>query len=283
MIEFHQLRQFAAVAECGTLSAAAEKLYISQPALTRSMQRLERDAGVTLFDRRKSKISLNENGKFLLSLVGKLTEEFDSMVDRLRAFDKSRRTITVESCAPAPLWEMLPALSAHFPGMTVSSGMKDEDSLARDLESGETDIIVTRRHETPGALCFELGRERLLLNVPKTHPLAGRKSVTFAEIEHYSFLLYSQIGEWEPLVRRVMPHTHFIVQDDWDNFISLSQISALPSFNSDLAVRFYGRSENSVVIPITDDEAEMIYYCHIRADKKRELRPLWETYIGKNI
>ena len=104
MIEFHQLRQFAAVAECGTLSAAAEKLYISQPALTRSMQRLERDAGVTLFDRRKSKISLNENGKFLLSLVGKLTEEFDSMVDRLRAFDKSRRTITVESCAPAPLW-----------------------------------------------------------------------------------------------------------------------------------------------------------------------------------
>ena len=71
MIEFHQLRQFAAVAECGTLSAAAEKLYISQPALTRSMQRLERDAGVTLFDRRKSKISLNENGKFLLSLVGK--------------------------------------------------------------------------------------------------------------------------------------------------------------------------------------------------------------------
>lgn len=80
-----------------------------------------------------------------------------------------------------------------------------------------------------------------------------------------------------------MPHTHFIVQDDWDNFISLSQISALPSFNSDLAVRFYGRSENSVVIPITGDEAEMIYYCHIRADKKRELRPLWETYIGKNI
>ena len=48
MIDIHLLEQFHAFYECGTLSAAAEKLHTSQPALTRAMKKLEEDLGVTL-------------------------------------------------------------------------------------------------------------------------------------------------------------------------------------------------------------------------------------------
>lgn len=100
MTDFNRIWQFIAVAKCGTLSAAAEQLFVSQPALSRSMRQLEQELGVPLFDRQKSKIALNENGKFFLELSEKLTDDFNASIERLRAFDRSRRTITVGSCAP---------------------------------------------------------------------------------------------------------------------------------------------------------------------------------------
>lgn len=55
MVELSQLEQLLLLAECGTLSRAAEQLHLSQPALSRSMQRLETELQVTLFDRQKTK------------------------------------------------------------------------------------------------------------------------------------------------------------------------------------------------------------------------------------
>ena len=60
MIEIHLFEQLVAFADCGTLSAAAEQLHISQPALSRSMQRLEDELEIKIFDRHKSRLSLNE-------------------------------------------------------------------------------------------------------------------------------------------------------------------------------------------------------------------------------
>lgn len=54
MFELYQLAQLVAFADCGTLAAAAEQLHLSQPALSRSMQRLEADMQVSLFDRQKT-------------------------------------------------------------------------------------------------------------------------------------------------------------------------------------------------------------------------------------
>ena len=63
MIEIYLLEQLCAFEECATLSRAAQMLHISQPALTHSMQKLEEQMGVSLFERTKNRITLNENGK----------------------------------------------------------------------------------------------------------------------------------------------------------------------------------------------------------------------------
>ena len=68
MFEFYQLEQLVAVADCGTLSGAAERLHLSQPALSRSMQRLEAELQVPLFIRQKNRIFLNENGRMAVDL-----------------------------------------------------------------------------------------------------------------------------------------------------------------------------------------------------------------------
>ena len=281
MIDFSSIRQFICAAQSGTLSAAAEKLYLSQPALTRAMQRLEQELGVSLFDRQKSKITLNENGKLFLELSEKLAYDLEASVERLRTFDRSRRTIAVGSCAPAPLWEIMPALSAVFPDKTISSYTKTEDALFTDLSEGSAKIIVTHTHpQKPDVYSFRLGEEHLLLNVPATHPLAQKtEGVTFREVESYSFLLYSQIGDWEECVRKAMPNTHFIVQESWDNYRTLARISSLPSFSSDLANKYYGPTDDCVLIPMLGDEASMPFYCHILERNRKELKPFWEKYL----
>ena len=79
MIELYVLRQFAAFAEAGTLSEAAEILHLSQPALSRNMKKLEEELGVTLFTRTKNRLELNENGKYVLQLIQKIMDDADSL------------------------------------------------------------------------------------------------------------------------------------------------------------------------------------------------------------
>lgn len=102
------------LAEAGTLAKAAEKLHISQPTITRSMQHLERDFGASLFKRERNRIELNETGQLALEYAKKILFDTDKAVNSVRAFDQSLRTITIASCAPAPLWSLLPALSDNY-------------------------------------------------------------------------------------------------------------------------------------------------------------------------
>ena len=73
MIEFNQLKHLVAIAKNKTISKAAEELLISQPGLTKSMQRLEEDLGLSLFNRKKNKIELNDNGLLAVEFAKKVT------------------------------------------------------------------------------------------------------------------------------------------------------------------------------------------------------------------
>ena len=85
MIELEQLKQLIAFATYGTLSKAAEELYISQPALSRSIQKLEKTLEVELFDRKKNKMELNENGKTVIQYAEKILNLVDEMKEKVRA------------------------------------------------------------------------------------------------------------------------------------------------------------------------------------------------------
>ena len=125
MLELYQLTQLLAIAECGTMSGAAEQLHISQPALSRSMQKLEETLQVTLFDRQKNKIQLNKNGELAMEHARRVVEQAHDLVEQVRYFDRSQRTISIGSCAPAPLWELISMVSRLYPEMAISSEMKD--------------------------------------------------------------------------------------------------------------------------------------------------------------
>lgn len=127
MLEIMQLEQLIAISKNRTISKAAEELNLSQPALSRSIQKLERALGVTLFERQKNRVALNPNGQLAVEYAEKIIRETHDMAEHIRAFDRSRHTIAVGSCAPAPLWDIVPILSLRYPEMAISSLLLDKN------------------------------------------------------------------------------------------------------------------------------------------------------------
>ncbi len=123
MTEIHILQQLVAFADYGTLSAAAEHLHTSQPALTRSMHKLEDDLGVMLFNRSKNKLTLNETGTRAAEYARRVLESARDFETRVKAFDRSLHTLSVGFCAPVPQEVLTPILNTVFEGMTLSSRM----------------------------------------------------------------------------------------------------------------------------------------------------------------
>ena len=95
MLELYDLEKLVTFKSEGTLVAASEKLLISQPALSRSMRKLEDEIGVELFTRSKNRMELNENGLLAAELAEKLLGEAASLVARVRQLDRSRHTLSV--------------------------------------------------------------------------------------------------------------------------------------------------------------------------------------------
>lgn len=265
MLDLNELQQLVAFADLGTLSKVAEEGHISTPSITRSMKHLEESFGVPLFTRSKNRIALNETGLAAVEAARKLLAEADQAVRGVQAFDQRRRTLVVKSCAPAPLWVLLPKLSTSHPGMTVASHIcPTEDVLAAWNEAACDIAILPFPLETDAAV-QEFFHEKLFVCVPPDHELAQHKSLTFADINGFNFLLRTQLGFWDTLCRQKMPSSRFLVQTDEFTFDELVVSSSLPCFTTDYFSNVQERYPGRVCIPLTDPEADVTFYLLRRA------------------
>ncbi len=261
MIEIYQLEQLLAVAECGTLSGAAEKVHLSQPSLSRAMQRLEAELQVALFVRRKNKIELNANGQMAVEYAQKILGEAYDMIRHIQAFNRSQRTILVGSSAPAPLWEILPVLGQLYPDMTISSEMREGEALLQGVRDGTYQLIILPYAvQEAGISCIKYGEEHLFFSLPPAHPLSGNKGLYMKDLNGEGMLLRNQLGFWADLTREKMPDTRFLVQED-TAFVELVKSSALPSFTTDRVIPQAGSDQSRINVPILDPEANVTYYC----------------------
>ena len=263
MLDLYELRQLAAFAELGTLSRVAEEFHISTPSVTRAMQHVEDAFAVPLFTRGKNKIELNETGKLAAASARRLLQEAERTVQQVRDFDRRQHTVVIKSCAPAPLWELLPRLNADQPNMTVSSAVCQNEEVLAAWQGGGCDIAIL-------PFCIEGARpfmqENLFVCVPPDHTLAQHASLTFAEINGFNFLLRTQLGFWDTLCREKMPASKFLVQTDSSVFDELVRASSLPCFTTDYG-QLQGGYPGRVNIPLADAAAHVTFYIASRTRK----------------
>lgn len=275
MIELEQLQHLIAFYEYKTLSQAAIELHISQPVLTRSMQKLEEELEVPLFIRTKNKIQLNENGLLAVELAKKIINESIDMKNKIKAFDKSQHTFSIGSCAPAPNIHISQKVAQIFPDKTISTEIRDMNILINGLKDKTyTVIIMPYEIEDDDIECIAFMDEQLFFSLPFEHPLANRKSISLKEMDGERMLLMSNIGFWHDMHKRTMPNTKFLIQQDRSVFYDLIELSALPSFTSDYMMNLEGKRENRKIVPIQDKEAHATFYCWYLNENEGKLKPL---------
>ena len=270
MFELQQLQQLITVAEAGTLSAAAEQLHISQPALSRSMQKLEDHFGAPLFARTKNRMTLNETGACAVQGARHVVEAAQAFDDAVHEKIRSLTRLVLGASAPGPLWQLMPAISQEAPGMTLSSVISDDEAaLEEGLRDGTYRLILISR--PPGGdrlLCKRYTFEQLFVSFPIGHQLAGRKALRAKDLAGLTMLLFSNLGIWTHFHER-MTDTHFILQTDRQAFSDLVTASVLPNFVTNISKDNQNPQRNRVIVPLLDADAKKTFYlCARKQDQK---------------
>ncbi|MFI6283923.1 LysR family transcriptional regulator [Streptomyces sp. NPDC051018] len=261
-IDTRLLRYFAAVAEEGNLTRAAERLYVSQPALTKQIRQLETQLGAELFVRSRAGMSLTGAGEALVEHTGAVLTAWETALRATRGAEaRAARVLRVGFVASAAN-EFTQPILADFarrrPGWRVQLRGAEWSDPTAGLAGGEVDVALLRL-PVPGS-----GRLRLevLLTEPRWvalpagHRLAGRDEVPFHELYDEPFVavpadaegwrdywLATEEREGHPVRIGAVAHN----PDEWLNAIAQGQgISLTP----EATARFYQRPD-VVYRPVT--------------------------------
>ncbi len=259
-MELIQLRQLVAIAETKVLSRAAEKLHISQPALSRSIQHLEDELGVQLFDRKKNSMSLNENGEAIVERAKIVLADTAALVSLAGALRQQKRTFYVASCAPAPLWKLTAELQGAFPGTSVKRDTVDEDSIISLLLSEKANFAITRKAIDSEAIkSIPFLDEQLFMQIPESHPLSKKSEIRFADLAGETILEYTKTGFWHKLHRNCIPDATFIEYDDFMVYMNVVKSPQTFTFVTELGHTKNESKSGCSIVPITDENATAHY------------------------
>lgn len=187
-IDFLGIEAFLSVAERGSFHGAAERLNLSQAALSHRMKRLEDDLGVKLFMRTTRQVALTPAGLELLPKAKAMLEMLTGSYEALRKQGRDKLSTLTIGCLPTIATYYLPPIlkqfSQRYPDLSVhvrdvSAGQIGDLVQKGEAEFGITIISASRWDLDSKALL----REPYVLLCPRQHPLAGRKNVSWAELE----------------------------------------------------------------------------------------------------
>lgn len=195
-MELIQLRYFQKVARLHSITKAAQELFISQPSLSQSLNRLENSVGCPLFIRRKGKgIELSDAGKLLLQYVDRVLQELDDGINAVRELSENAAVqVSIASSIHDLCNELLLGFLEKKPDIHISQQLIRINSLTELLLNDEIDFAISPCPLPDSRLdCRALYTEELLAIVGPGHRLYGAQEVARNELLHERFILnYSE-------------------------------------------------------------------------------------------
>ena len=192
-MELQPLIYFQTVARLENMSRAAEKLHITQPALSKAIAQLEKSLGVELFFRNGRSIHLNRYGHFFLERVDVILREYNqAREDLLHLIAPGQGEVSIGFMHTLGL-KIIPALMTDvkkvYPQMRFQLTQNNSGILLEKLALGELDVCLVASLDMKGDIYWEkLWDEELYLIVPKQHELGSKKSVSLNEFASEPFI-----------------------------------------------------------------------------------------------
>lgn len=192
-MELTYLYYFKVIAEKENMSRAAETLHVSQPALSKTISKLERSLGVTLFERKKGRISLSPIGQEFYRQVARAFDCIDEGQRLIDAYKKSAGSSVSIGCPVAELLNslLMSYLSSHkHDSLQISQFLYTPEELQLQLLGGKLDFALTPiPFHDPEISQIKLMDEEILLAVGRSHPLAKERFVRLEDCKEEHFLV----------------------------------------------------------------------------------------------
>lgn len=182
-MELQQLKYFKAAADIGKISEAAESLFVSAPALSTSISRLEKELGFPLFDRTNNRILLNTQGQIFLKHVNQIFDSLESAKQELQqSLLPQGPHISILSINTAMWVNLITAFLSEHPQYTLSNASTSLPLLAQHGLHSEHSFLLAFDTDLPDFLAEELDSIFLFQSYPavaihKDHPLAGESEL----------------------------------------------------------------------------------------------------------
>lgn len=200
-----QLKYLVTVAECKNITAAAEKLYISQPSLSAAIHNLEKEMNVTAFVRSNKGMTVTKEGEELLSFARNLLEQADIMKERF-CTDSNRKPKFCVSCqhysfAVNAFVDVVNEYDAAEYNFTLRETQTGE--IIDDVANGNSELgILYLSESNEDVLCKLFKKNDLVFEeifeasphifISKNHPLADKENISLEELKPYPYLVYEQ-------------------------------------------------------------------------------------------
>ncbi len=182
---------FHAVASRGNFTTAARALNVTQPTLSSQVKALEQSYGIRLFDRVGRGVILTELGSRLHQLTQRsynLEEEAEEILSAAR--ELSAGSIRVGSDGPHHVIPIVAEFKRRHPNLDISLDMGNADRVLKNLRESRIDVaVLARAEDDPRLYVLPFRTSRLVLFVPRAHPLSKRKTVRLADVAKERMIL----------------------------------------------------------------------------------------------
>ncbi len=195
-MELRQIKYFLEIVRCASFGQAAERLHITQPALSKSIRNLEQSLGVMLLERHPGGVVPTEYGKLFLDYAALITGEVDRALEEIQQLKGTGRGIVRVGAGATMMQYLLPQAVRAFVAqddkavVTFRQGLRDE--LIACLRRGEVDIVVG----SIGGLGHDddlrqevVLEDEIVVVANGDHPLASRENVAIADLGAYKWVL----------------------------------------------------------------------------------------------
>lgn len=189
-MDLQHLRYFETVAKEGKLTRAAEKLYLSQPALSGMISRLEKELQIKLFDRTGRQMVLNEYGQVLLRHAEKILQEYDTAlqdIQRLKHKNTDELRIVVTGVAFSHF--IINNFLLSYPETNIRQMLISFEEISAAIRRKDIDFVISAYpYEAEDVNSYVIWEEKLCIAVPQDHFAAGQSSIALHELQHEKFI-----------------------------------------------------------------------------------------------
>lgn len=189
--DFQQISHFLAVAKAGNFTQAASNIGVSQPALSRSIQKLETIVGEPLFERQPRGVKLTELGTFFHERARRIRDLVEDTFHELESASNRThiRLAVIPTIAPYLLPTMLQQFQKRYPEIAIQIQEDTTQNIIQLCKDGDIDLAIVAMPIVEKYLeALELFDEELVLVFAKGHELEAKKRIRLVDIQEYPFI-----------------------------------------------------------------------------------------------